>query len=295
MNEALTPGVLPLLDVAQLIKHAWSRWHIFADALSLSLSVLGAANWPESKVFLDHRTEVARFARSVRGDFDERKTELARIGFVERVPEFAYAVVLRGRPGLGVSRKMPAGLQPPWFGLCLSFALGDARRLDCSHLDRVDAHRLRRNHLDDADGAFGPAQSLDRAGDSSIAAGCARRRVAARFSRSPNPMFFAIADRCAVASDDGVVGAHFLAVLLRRHAERRQVPPQRFESAAVVQTDQIIRRYGLADRHRGRRRLDDGRSNLAVRESLFRDACSPSNKAGNSALGTALFATRTPP
>ena len=68
------------------------------------------------------------------------------------------------------------------------------------------------------------------------------------------------------------------------------MPPQGFELFAVLRTDQVIRRNRLADRHRGRRRLDDGRSNLAVREPL-QGARSPSNRAGRSALGTALFAT----
>ena len=57
-------------------------------------------------------------------------------------------------------------------------------------------------------------------------------------------------------------------VLTVDHSERRQVPPQRFESTAVIETDQIVPRDGLADRYYGRRRLDDRRSNLAVREPL---------------------------
>src|ERR1019366_8092988 len=42
------------------------------------------------------------------------------------------------------------------------------------------------------------------------------------------------------------------AVLLRRHSEPPQMPPQRFEFAAVVQTDEIVRCDRLADRYRCR-------------------------------------------
>jgi hypothetical protein len=42
------------------------------------------------------------------------------------------------------------------------------------------------------------------------------------------------------------------AVFVRRHSERRQVPPQRFEFKAVVQTHEIIRCDRLTNRYRCR-------------------------------------------
>ena len=58
----------------------------------------------------------------------------------------------------------------------------------------------------------------------------------------------------------------------------------------VVQADPIIRGDRLADGYGGRWRIDGGRSNLSLRPPL-QGQCSPSNRAGRSALGTALFAT----
>jgi hypothetical protein len=47
--------------------------------------------------------------------------------------------------------------------------------------------------------------------------------------------------------------------LLRRHAERRQVPPQRFESFAVLQTDQVLA-WAKTPRGFGRLRLEPARA-----------------------------------
>src|ERR1700722_2114403 len=92
-------------------------------------------------------------------------------------PEFAYAVALRGRPGLGFTRTAGGAATT----LLLAFAL--ALRLATLVGSTV------------ATSIVSTVASIVPV-TASIAAALAGG-AAARFSRSPNPMFFANADRCA--------------------------------------------------------------------------------------------------
>jgi len=107
--------------------------------------------------------------------------------------------------------------------------------------------------------------------------GCLRRAsTVARFGLSarltkPNAFRQRRSLRRVVRRDHGVIGrqAPLLAILLRRQAERRQVPPQRLKLFAVLETDQILRCDGLADRNRWSLHLDLRRSAFrSLRESL---------------------------
>ena len=60
----------------------------------------------------------------------------------------------------------------------------------------------------------------------------------------------------------------FLAILVRRHAQPRQVTPHRLESFAVFETDHKLRRDRFSNWHRGRLRLD-------LRRRAVRLACEP--------------------
>ena len=65
------------------------------------------------------------------------------------------------------------------------------------------------------------------------------------------------ARRSVIRGHHGIVARQFplLAILLGRHAERAQMPPERFEPEAVVQAYEIIGRDRFADAHRRRLRL----------------------------------------
>ena len=182
----------------------------------------------------------------------------ARIGFGRSSASFPS--LLTPSPCAGdrvcVSPGPPARPRPPcsWPWLC---AWSTARRLGCDHLDRVgDEPRSRLRPPAGRRWASLAAQTLCSS-PMPIVAPCNWARPWDRLKEIP-----------------------LRSILLRRHAEHRQVPPQGFESFAVLQTDQVIRRDRLADRHRGRWRIDGGRSNLSPFRQPLQGRMQPFKQSG---------------
>src|SRR5271168_3912252 len=128
----------------------------------------------------------------------ERKTEPARIGFGRssaRFPEFPYAVALRGRPGLRFTGTAGAAAITLLLALALRLVPLVGSTVTTSIVSTLTdfAATISITLTLPGSGAITSIASVAASIAAVLAGG-----AALGFSRSPNPMFFANADRCAV-------------------------------------------------------------------------------------------------